>query len=293
MSKNAANKSSRKLKVNGRKSLQQASVPGCAYQKSGTKFPGAISRLFLIPFLIFNFSLFTLSSCGFDVEDPTPPNPPQWVPKSLPEEWPERGIDANETAGISLEWNKGSTIDEIAHFEIYRAKQDDSEILEYTHLVSIEADDQTIYGYVDDRIPWFERFFYTISAIDDAGNRSNWGDTISYLRLPPVSLETMIPNGINKKIDENRTLSWILDYGREVEEYCITILNTDGDLILREVFFPSNYVGGREEWIIPRAIIMEDFTTYKWRVDLSAQFENGHETAGSESSWAYFVYEKD
>ena len=52
--------------------------------------------------LTFSLSLLTIQ-CGLNIEDSTPPSPPVWVQKSLPEEWPEPGIDAHESGGIFLE----------------------------------------------------------------------------------------------------------------------------------------------------------------------------------------------
>ena len=60
-------------------------------------------RSWLLTLLTINLSLLTIQ-CGLDIEDPTPPSSPVWVQKSLPEEWPERGIDAHESGGIYLEW---------------------------------------------------------------------------------------------------------------------------------------------------------------------------------------------
>ena len=76
-------------------------------------------RYWLFPLLTFNFA-FLISACGLDVEDPTPPSPPVWVQKSLPEEWPEQGIDAHESDGIYLEWEPNPDED-ITAYRIHRA----------------------------------------------------------------------------------------------------------------------------------------------------------------------------
>jgi len=56
-----------------------------------------------LAFFLLPFSFFIIS-CGFDVEDPKPPAAPVWVEKSLPEEWPEGGINAHESGRLFLEW---------------------------------------------------------------------------------------------------------------------------------------------------------------------------------------------
>ena len=78
--------------------------------------------------LLLSLIFFNFISCGLDIEDPTPPSTPVWVQKSLPEIWPERGIDAHESGGIFLEWEPNPE-DDIEAYSIFRAErfeEDDS-----------------------------------------------------------------------------------------------------------------------------------------------------------------------
>jgi hypothetical protein len=79
-----------------------------------------VLRKFWLQLILFFQISFLFFQCGLDVEDPTPPPPPIWVQKSLPKEWPERGIDAHESGGISLEWESNFS-EEIVAYNIYRA----------------------------------------------------------------------------------------------------------------------------------------------------------------------------
>lgn len=293
MLKNAVYKRDRKLNVTGRRSWQQKHVPDCDSPKSIAKQKGAISQRFLIPFLIFIFSFLILSGCGFDVEDPTPPDPPQWVPKSLPEEWPERGIDAHESGGIFLEWEIESCEGIIGH-RIYRAIVDTSkeDLVGYTQIHFIECDTRYNGSYIDiDVIPgnYYSYYLRTVSGDNSASMAS---DTLTYsLHSKPI-FSTMTPSSITDTITYQDPLSWNYYYNNDVEVYHLTLVSSDGVLIIRDVFPPGNYLGRTERWTLSDDLNLIDGYIYQWRIDPSSNYNNDRETRGSESDWAKFVFKK-
>jgi len=250
-------------------------------------------KSWLATLLIFNFS-FIILQCGLDVEDPTPPSPPIWVQKSLPEEWPERGIDAHESGGIYLEWE--SNLDEdIVAYNIYRATwYDVNDSLGDFDLLAHQAIDAiNKLEYVDRVAVPRTQYFYQISSEDASGNMSDFSDSLSYSLMPHLNSELMNPNGQTIQLGGNRMLSWVYSYGIEMEEYNITILAEDDELVLRTVVLPGNYIGGTESWQIPESVSLESGQMYQWRIDTGAQYVGEHETAGSESAWATFLYAGD
>jgi len=246
----------------------------------------------IIVIILISFPLFVIN-CGFDVEDSTSPSAPIWVQKSLPGDWPERGIDAHESGGIYLEWEPNSE-GNIAAYLIFRAElfEKNDSLGEYELLANIETESITAYEYLDQSIQISIRYFYKLKAIDSSNNESDFSDSVTYMLFPSVLLNTMNPNNITTALNYDRTLSWS-DYSHtyiELEDYCVTLLTQKGDFITRLIIQPSNYVGGREEWNIPSNIELESGVIYQWRIDLGANYSNGVELTGSESSWAKFLY---
>jgi hypothetical protein len=242
-----------------------------------------------LPFLL-AFALF-LINCGLDIEDPTPPSPPVWVQKSLPEEWPERGIDAHESGGIMLEW-EGNPDEEIEVYEIYRAeyyKEVDS-LGVYNQIARFELVSINVLKFVDTQIRERHSYFYKILAQDAANNYSQFSDSIGYSLLSGIHSELMIPNGVTDSLNSQNSLSWYYDYHIEMENYCITILSENNELILRSVFAPTAYIVQREYWQIPDSINLIPGQNYKWRIDTNANYMGLIETSGSESPWASLVY---
>jgi len=118
--------------------------------------------------LIFHFSFFTFHSCGLDIEDPTPPSPPVWVQKSLPEEWPERGIDAHESGGIYLEWEPNLEED-VTSYYIYRAhwNEDLGGVSNYTLLLKMGVSTYPLTEYIDTEITEEVRYFVSRQSNSD------------------------------------------------------------------------------------------------------------------------------
>ncbi len=238
--------------------------------------------------LTFNFA-FLISACGLDVEDPTPPSPPVWVQKSLPEEWPERGIDAHESGGIYLEWEPNPDINTYIIFRSHYYEVSDS-LGEYEELIRIENDFTTPMKYLDSEVTIGTDYYYKIKSMDISKNLSAYSDSLGYSLSPALSINTMSPNGASATLNINRSLSWNYSISLELENYCLTLLSQDNNLILRVVLSPTNYVDGPESFQIPDSIRLEPLQAYKWRIDTGAKYSNEIETAGSESQWATFLY---
>lgn len=244
-----------------------------------------IQVLFIISFSFISFQ------CGLDVEDPTPPDPPQWIPKSLPEEWPERGIDAHESGGIQLEWN-ASLDEDIVAYHIYRATYSaiTDTIGNFSHLIQVEAGERHVYHYIDETVTRNIRYYFKLMAEDIAGNMSNCSDSIYYTAKGTINPNSMIPNGTTAALPLDRTVLWHNYYLNEMSDYCLTILSEEGDLVTRNLLQPKNYLNGDEYWELPDTIVLEPGGIYKWRVDTGCDYRKGLETGGSESPWAVFHY---
>jgi hypothetical protein len=248
-------------------------------------------RFWLLTLLTFNFAFF-ISACGLDIEDPTPPLPPVWVQKSLPEEWPERGIDGHETGRVLLEWRTNSNDEYIREYELFGANysvRSDS-LSDFVSLAKITSAMDSTFTYVDEMSRPNTRQLYYLIATDESNNSSKKSDTISYKVLNAISVESMSPNGIYSHLDSSRSLSWSNQYSIPVENYWITILTIDDFFISRDLFFPQNYAGQKETWSIPVGLNLDPGQTYKWRIDMSADYVNEYETSGSESHWATFLF---
>jgi hypothetical protein len=237
---------------------------------------------------IYHLPFIILFSCGLDIEDPTPPSPPVWVQKSLPEEWPERGIDASGTGGIFLEWE--SKLDEnIMTYHIYRVENYDSignyELINQLNVIMSESLD-----YVDTRVVVGTDYLYRLKAEDGSRNFSDYSDPLGYTLLPALPIGELAPNGVTDTLNANRQLSWSYKYNIEMENYCLTVLSVNNELVCRVILNPTTYTGRTEVWIIPLTIQLESDQVYKWRVDTGARYIEGFETAGSESPWATFIY---
>lgn len=244
----------------------------------------------LLALLTFNFA-FLISACGLDVEDPTPPSPPVWVQKSLPDEWPERGIDAHESGGIYLEWEPNHE-DNISAYLVFIAQYyDDKDSLGSYDLVqrceSLIAGDL---NFLHADASHNTKYFYKLKAEDSAENQSEFSDSIFYSLLPRLPDDGLVPNGNTAILKSTRNLSWFYDYYIEMENYCLTILSQNNDLILRTIIIPTDYVRRSETWIIPETVDLNSNQIYKWRIDIGAQYIQKKETLGSESAWATFLY---
>jgi hypothetical protein len=264
-----------------------------SYPKS-TDTKWARMESWLLALLTFILSLIIIQSCGLDIEDPTPPSPPVWVQKSLPEEWPERGIDAHESGGIYLEW-KSNLEDNIATYSIYRSEllQTEDSLSDYELLVRIAVESMTALEYIDIETSVGIEYYYKLKAEDISNNQSDYSDYESYSLLSPILINEMIPNGITMALNVERQLSWHYTYNIGMEDYCLTVITEKHELVMRQVLSPNIYIGGIETFAIPETITMQNDLIYKWRIDTGANYDHGIESTGSESLWATFIYSGD
>jgi hypothetical protein len=250
-------------------------------------------RLSTLGLLItFNLSFLTVQSCGLDVEDPTPPFAPIWVQKSLPEEWPERGIDAHESGGIFMEWEFHPIKDNVKLYLLYRAEYFDSRdsLGEYELHKTYVVEPNSESVYIDKLAAIDTRYYYYTIAEDGSGNKSAPSDTLDYMLLNSITSNSMAPNDPLAALPVDRRLQWWYRYQVAMENYTITILSVEDELILRIEMTPGNYIEGNENFMVPDIVDMETGGLYRWRVDMAGNFEGESETAGSESEWANFVF---
>jgi hypothetical protein len=247
-------------------------------------------RSWILPLLTFNFSLLILQ-CGLDVEDPTLPSPPVWIQKSLPEEWPERGIDAHESGGIYLEWAQ-SPEDNIAAYLLFRTMifHEYDSLSDYELLYQLETETEQVLEYLDNDVAAGPKYQYRLRAQNLAGNLGPVSESVSYTLLPAWTIGEMTPNGALDTLGGDRKLKWSFNYHVEMENYCLTILTADNRLVWREILIPQNYIGENEFWRISQSMILESEQSYKWRMDTGGKYSYGLETTGSESNWATFLY---
>jgi len=258
-------------------------------------FSSWLARFHSIVLLLiaFHFS-FLIINCGLDVEDPNSPLAPVWVQKSLPEEWPERGIDAHESDGIYLEWESGPEED-IKWYNIYRATWygiNDS-LGEYALLTRLETGSTPEMEYIDRSADIRTKYFYKAKAEDASGNLSQFSDSLVYSLLPQLNSEWMHPNGSTVWLNDNRALSWLYSNAIEMEDYYLTILGSTNEFVFRVAILPENYIDISESWQIPLDVPLDSGKIYKWRIDTGANYLNGRETSGSESIWATFLFAGD
>ena len=267
--------------------LKKSIAPTTQLRPKSPRSNWARSTIYIQLLLTLNFALLT-TQCGLDVEDPSPPSPPVWVQKSLPEEWPERGIDAHESGGIVLEWQPNLVEENVTSYLVYRA--------EYFHLEDSLGDFElhtTLISeleYIDMNTTVNSHYQYVIVAEDASENQSAPSDTLDYIRLGEVRSTLMFPNGLSTPLNSHRNLQWTYSYNIAMENYTMTILNSDNGLILRRELTPRNYIGSAEYFTVPDTILLTQNRIYKWRVDMGGRFVEGRETAGSESAWATFLY---
>jgi hypothetical protein len=241
--------------------------------------------------LIFNLSLLAIQSCGLDIEDPTPLSPPEWVQKSLPEEWPERGIDAHESGGIFLEWEP-SNQESIAAYLIYRSQlfTENDSFGKFELLSRIETIVNANYEYIDTEVVIRNIYFYTLKVEDVSEKMSDFSDSLKYSLLPQIQAGAMVPNGTTEVLNSAEELVWQYVYEIEMEDYCLTLLTQDNEFVCREIITPRNFTSGLESWTIPNTVSLAENKIYKWRVDMGAQYHDELESVGSESPWATFLF---
>jgi hypothetical protein len=247
----------------------------------------------LIIFVFISINL--IHSCGVDIEDPIPPSQPSWFEKSLPEEWPERGIDAIESGHIYIEWVPNQQNEIIEKYQIFRAEYSELDEVfgEYELLHEIDAHHSLKTEYID--LTTIHNIFYSykLIAVNDVGDKSKASVSVIYKRLRSLSIEYMLPNSMNVSLGSNRQLKWRNVNYDMMERYTLSITSRANMLLFRQEIGVGNYTGNTEYFYIPDSVVFSPGEIYKWRVDMSALYIDSRETAGSESLWAYFLFQPE
>ena len=190
-----------------------------------------------------------------------------------------------------MEWEPNLN-DNIAAFLLYRAQYYETEdsLGDFDQINRLDMSENNELNFLDSDVQLNTQYFYALKAEDISNNVSDFLDTLDYTLLPGISLATMSPNGLSDTLSLDRTLSWRYRYQVAMEDYCLTILSSDNNLVMRAVFNPGNYVGGVESWKIPPVITLDSGIVYNWRIDTGALYSGQRERSGSESPWATFLY---
>ena len=272
--------------------IKESSTPPAIQRSKPPRLFWAPWKIGIQLLLTFIFALVT-NQCGLDIEDPTPPSPPVWVQKSLPNEWPERGIDAHESGGIFLEWEP-SLQEDIVAYSVYRSIQfEELDSLGDDELIArLEVDSNMKHEYVDQQANIRVKYIYKIKCSDISNNISEFSAPQHYSLIPQLGVGSMHPNGPNAPLSD-RTLKWYYSHHIEMEDYILTILTINDSLVVRKAIVPSTYVSEDESWYIPEYIYLDSAEIYQWRLDMSAEYSDRLESVGSETQWATFLYPSD
>ncbi|MCD6233919.1 MAG: hypothetical protein J7K63_02615 [Candidatus Marinimicrobia bacterium] len=255
-------------------------------------------RAKLLKILLLGFLLFSVFGCE-DVEDPNPPQRPFMVPKSLPWEYEESGIDADDkVAGIYLEWYRNPD-PELEGYIIYRAP-DTSETGEldyvavdtvYTYSFNPALSDTE---YVDTDIEFGTLYYYYIRALDVSENKSDPSDTVRYNLTPsPGNCE---PN-LSEKAPVKPEFSWKFpnDFQYSINYYYIRLENITTRQTVWFYGIPRfDYTGHGQSVTFntdgkAAEPVLSPNYTYRWKVDaIGRQDPAGFEIEGSESPWITF-----
>lgn len=234
-----------------------------------------------------------------DVEDPNPPDRPWLVPKSLPWEYEEQGIDADDkVAGIRLEWYRNPD-PELEGYIVCRAL-DTSETDE---LKFYAVDTVFAYSlnptlsdteYVDTDITFGTQYYYFIRALDISENKSAPSDTVCYILAP--SPGDCRPN-LAEKASVKPEFSWKFsnDFQYSINYYYIRLENITTRQIVWFYGVPRFDYTGQGQSVNYNAdnkaaepALSPDYT-YRWKVDaVGRQDPAGFEIEGSESPWITF-----
>ncbi len=252
------------------------------------------SILFLVIVLFF--------VCCEDIEDPNAPVSPVMVPKTLPWEYEERGIDADDkVTGIFMEWYRNPE-PELEGYIVYRAV-DTSKTRE---LLFVRVDTVFAYPqnptlsdteYVDTDIEFGTMYYYYIRALDISENKSLSSDTVRYTLTPRPSDCT--PD-MSKRSEAKPEFSWKYsnDFQYGINYYYIRVEN----LSTREpVWFYGvprlDYTGQGQtvKYDIDGHATEKSLSsehTYRWKIDaIGRQDFEGYDIEGSESRWITFQVE--
>jgi len=233
------------------------------------------------------------NACGKNLEDPDPPARPEWMPKSLPYDTTETGIDAiPESDYIVLEWYTGNE-DDLNTYRIYRTSRKIENKYDLLEEVPSDLMAGSINTYLDESVSIGTSYFYFLRAVDQAGNLSPRSDTIEYKLVTKVNLREPVNVTIT---DVKPTFKWS-DVGTAASEYVIRVEQLNPiQVIWLSALSRRGYTDeiqsikyGTENTFYLTQEELSRGVNYRWRIDAVATFNReGDEVAGSESNWGYF-----
>ncbi|NOZ75695.1 MAG: hypothetical protein GXO90_10070 [FCB group bacterium] len=254
--------------------------------------------------------IFLLTSCNPVSEDPFPPAAPEWIAKSLPEAWNERGIDAESSgaSGIILMWQPNTESD-LAGYVLYRADSTGSN----TFRPIMEIDLMEIWtsdtSYIDAQINPYVDYYYYLTARDQAGNESPPSDTLTYRLMLRCQLLDPVDQSV---VLDSLSFSWVDPVGNYTytQEYVLRIDQLDpvphtawitrfyqrwyssqssGDPIQVD-WFPSP--GPWPDYVSTCRATRDSLEPglYRWKIKNLSEVDNatGLDECSGESEWALF-----
>ena len=221
-----------------------------------------ILKLFGIWCLLFGIFLNACSK-----EDVTPPNPPILIPHGDDADTVETGIDAvPEGNWIYLEW-RGNTEGDLAGYIVYRDTLPTPAFFPLTQLIQDTF-------YLDQNVTLGITYFYTVTAVDSAGNESTRGNTVQYALKPKPTLLDPLENELRPQGEI--IFRWELDLEND-GYFIVKVFSSGKDSLIQmsgvEDFF-SNPGEFSDTLTLPSG-------SYRWRVDYGIRLQN----IGSESSY--------
>ncbi len=230
-------------------------------------------------------------ACGEDLEDPEPPERPQWVAKSLPTDTIETGIDAYHLDdAVVLEWYPGTEAD-LAEYKIFCALNEPDSTYELLQEITFYTLTSENMVYLDTAAQTGNNYYYYLKAVDQTGNKSEPSDTQSYQLIQKAEL--IQPRGA---LNETRPVfEWYDHNGRTTNEYVIRLecLKNQEVIWISRMNRP-NYgdFSQSKEFNFDQSSKINNLipgNTYRWRIDAIYMIDNlGYDVAGSESYWEYF-----
>lgn len=254
-------------------------------------------------------AVFMVSGSCLDVpEDPEPPVRPEWVQKSLPESFDERGIDADNTGKerIVLMWYQNQEED-LAGYEIYRADTSSDNTfkkIRFRDIFQVQGVDTMMF---DDSVSNHVDYFYCIKARDISGNLSISSDTISYRLINAP--ECISP--VNSTVEAGLAFEW-MDLASNYEfstEYVIRLENMSLGQTVWTARFTNIWYGYENNNPVsfqffncsdqqPDNLISCNTNlsrlvpgVYRWKIKAISEVDNSTnlDEASGESEWAYFT----
>ena len=220
--------------------------------------------------IVANFTMLIVFGISCSKEDIIPPNPPLLIPHGDDADSIEIGIDAvPEGNWIYLEW-KENTENDLSGYIIYR---DIDPLPDFSIITTLVTDT----FFLDQQVTLGTPYYYTVTAVDTAGNESLGGDTLDYTLTSKATL--LFP------VDEDTLSPGTVIFQWELVEA------TNGFFIVK-IF--DKVVG---KWVLGSEIDVLGFEpqyadtlflpsgSYKWKVE----YWGNDKKSGSESLWRNLV----